>query len=152
MDVGANNTFQPNLSKTTPTATPPAQTSDHTVTQDQSSSAITPKSMSIDTYKKVYKCNVDNLLKKYALGSQLTKISRESKIRLQEQQLLKENETPRMNQVQRPKQVVRRQMQPSCRSSSYNSNMSKENTTRKSSSHKSLVYKSTLKARKQLKS
>ena len=27
--------------------------------------------MNIDTYKKVYKCNVDNLLKKYALGTQL---------------------------------------------------------------------------------
>ena len=27
--------------------------------------------LSLETYKKVYKCNVDNLLKKYALGSQL---------------------------------------------------------------------------------
>ena len=25
--------------------------------------------LSLETYKKVYKCNVDNLLKKYALGN-----------------------------------------------------------------------------------
>ena len=29
--------------------------------------------LSLETYKKVYKCNVDNLLKKYALGNQLSK-------------------------------------------------------------------------------
>ena len=94
----ANNTFQPNLTKTTPTAQTVAQVSDHTITQDHSAVSTTQKTMNIDTYRKVYKCNVDNLLKKYALGSQITKISRESKMKLQEQLVQKENETPGLSQ------------------------------------------------------
>ena len=72
MQVNINNTFQPNLNKAS------NETQSNLEATGIVNMTITPllagnqsSMLNLDTYKRVYKCNVDNLLKKYALASQL---------------------------------------------------------------------------------
>ena len=93
MQTNVNHTFHPNLNKS-------HQPSYDTNANDELVSIVPqpttpdnqPGMLSLETYKKVYKCNVDNLLKKYALGSQLGYDDAKSKQR--KEQLKKENQPP----------------------------------------------------------
>ena len=67
------NTFQPNLSKSK-ALTNGSDIDEQDITSQKPQISVSSASqygLSLETYKKVYKCNVDNLLKKYALGNQL---------------------------------------------------------------------------------
>ena len=73
MQTNVNHTFHPNLNKS---QLPSCETNANQELVSMLPLPATPTGsqpgmLSLETYKKVYKCNVDNLLKKYALGSQL---------------------------------------------------------------------------------
>ena len=84
-----NNTFHPNTNKQSHST---IESQDHTAMLNMQAPATQANAerqqtvLSLDTYKKVYRCNVDNLLKKYALGSQITKLSQKQRQTLKETQ------------------------------------------------------------------
>ena len=94
MQTNVNHTFHPNLNKSynQPSSEINGNELASVIPLPATPTGGQPGMLSLETYKKVYKCNVDNLLKKYALGSQLGYDDTKSKQK--KEQLKKENEPP----------------------------------------------------------